>query len=147
MKTIVGAWIFKILYTHKRCCPYCLIAFFSRFNDMKYPLLFWYKTLYKSFERLVTIFNAIPLEYIAFSLLAKAKKYNLERREFIIFTEKQNNSFINKNCEICGHTDLVLSSIQLCCNYGSKYDGEQITLNVCSNCADRIYKFITELKE
>ncbi len=65
----------------------------------------------------------------------------------MLLNEQQNGSFINKNCEICGCKDLVLSSVNLSCNYGSKYDGEQIKLNICSDCADRIYKFITIIKE
>lgn len=64
----------------------------------------------------------------------------------IIFIEQQNRSFINSNCEICGCNDLVLSEVQICCNYGSKYDGERIKLNVCPDCIDRIYNYITSIK-
>lgn len=70
----------------------------------------------------------------------------IKKGEQIIFYERQNDSFINKNCEICGYNDLVLSSVNLSCNYGSKYDGGRIKLNICSNCADRIYKFIISIK-
>lgn len=88
---------------------------------------------------LITVLN----EYIVFLLSAEAK-FSIERWEYIIVTEKQNNSFINKNCEICGHNDLILSSVQLCCNYGSKYDGESIVLNICGNCADKIFEAIKD---
>lgn len=56
----------------------------------------------------------------------------------------QNIIFINKNCEICGQPDLVLSSLHLNCNYGSKYDGEEIALNICGVCADRLYENISK---
>ena len=55
----------------------------------------------------------------------------------------QNRSSINKNCEICGKSELVLSTLKLCCNYGSKNDGEELTLKVCGSCTDRIYKAIS----
>lgn len=72
----------------------------------------------------------------------------------ILFSKKggenvsvQNHSFINKNCEICGKSELVLSSFNLCCNYGSKNDGEELTLNICGDCADKIYQTIQNLSE
>jgi len=55
----------------------------------------------------------------------------------------QNRSFINKNCDICGKSELVLSTLNLCCNYGSKNDGEELTLTICGSCADKIYKTIS----
>lgn len=57
---------------------------------------------------------------------------------------EQNYGFI---CEICGETDLVMSSLKLSCNYGSNYDGTDLTLSICGNCADRFYKYILEIKE
>ncbi len=59
----------------------------------------------------------------------------------------QNHSFINKNCDICGKSELVLSSLKLSCRYGSKYDGEELTLNICVNCADKLYEIINKLSE
>lgn len=55
---------------------------------------------------------------------------------------EQNKSFIYKVCECCGEPDLVLSELHLVCNYGSKYDGEDISLAICSKCTDRIFEFL-----
>lgn len=52
------------------------------------------------------------------------------------------DSFINKKCEMCGKNDLLLSELRLTCNYGSKYDGERMTIDICGNCADKIYNLI-----
>ena len=72
----------------------------------------------------------------------------------ILFSKKggenvsvQNHSFINKNCEICGKSELVLSTLKLCFNFGSKNDGEKLTLNICGDCADTIYETIQRRKE
>lgn len=51
----------------------------------------------------------------------------------------QNTHFI---CEICGGYEMVLSSLNLRCNYGSENDGEKLKLHICGNCADRIYECI-----
>ena len=52
---------------------------------------------------------------------------------------KSNGDFIH-SCECCGKDDLVASEITLKFNYGSKYDGESITLNICGDCADRVFE-------
>lgn len=54
----------------------------------------------------------------------------------------QNNNFINKICELCGENDTALSEIRLTCNYGSQNNGEQITLDICGDCADEIYNYL-----
>lgn len=58
---------------------------------------------------------------------------------------KQNGDFIS-DCECCGKDDLIASQIILKCNYGSKYDGEILTLNICDDCADEIYDLIKKGK-
>lgn len=50
--------------------------------------------------------------------------------------------FIHNNCELCGKRDMSLSLLRLMCGYGSLNDGEDITLNICGECADRIYQII-----
>lgn len=55
---------------------------------------------------------------------------------------QQNGDFINNKCELCGRSDLVLSYLHLICNYGSQYDGEDLRLALCGDCADRIFEFI-----
>lgn len=58
---------------------------------------------------------------------------------------QQNQCFINACCEICGERDLVMSELQIKCNYGSKHDGERLSLSVCGKCIYRIYdKLINE---
>ena len=52
---------------------------------------------------------------------------------------KPNGDFIH-GCECCGRDDLAASEITLKFNYGSKYDGEIITLNICGDCADKIFE-------
>ena len=59
----------------------------------------------------------------------------------------QNPSFINKNGNICGKSKLVLSTLNLCCNYDSKNNGEELTLKVCSVCINKIYNFIRHVRE
>lgn len=39
-------------------------------------------------------------------------------------------------CDICDQSDLVPSVVTLEANYGSKYDGERVTLMVCGDCMD-----------
>lgn len=56
----------------------------------------------------------------------------------------QNLDFIHKKCEMCGKEELALSVIQLSCGYGSLNDGESVRLNICGECADRIYSNILE---
>ena len=58
----------------------------------------------------------------------------------------QNHSFINQNCDVCGKSELVLSTLNFNCNYGSKYDGEELILKICGNCTDKIYNFIKQVK-
>lgn len=55
----------------------------------------------------------------------------------------QNTDFI---CEICGRPDMVASKMILQANYGSANDGEQITLDVCSNCIDKLFAIIQKKK-
>lgn len=55
---------------------------------------------------------------------------------------QQNGDFINNKCKLCGKSDLVLSNLHLTCNYGSKYDGEDLRLALCGECADKMLEFI-----
>ena len=57
---------------------------------------------------------------------------------------EQNESFIANTCEICGGSDMgyALSELHLICGYGSKYDGKEIRLALCGECADRIFEFV-----
>lgn len=54
---------------------------------------------------------------------------------------KPNGDFIHC-CECCDKDDLTASEITLKFNYGSKYDGEVLALNVCGDCIDKIYSLI-----
>lgn len=54
---------------------------------------------------------------------------------------KSNGDFI-RGCECCGKDDLVASQVVLTFNYGSCYDGEILTLELCGDCIDKIYRFI-----
>ncbi len=65
----------------------------------------------------------------------------------MILRVKPKRSFINKNCELCGKPELVLSAVQLTCNYGSKNDGERLTLHICGACTDKLYSFILKESE
>ncbi len=65
----------------------------------------------------------------------------------MFFKTKPKHSFINKNCELCGEPELVLSTVQLTCNYGSKNDGERLRLHICGACADKLYSFILKESE
>lgn len=53
----------------------------------------------------------------------------------------------NNYCEICGNCDLVLSEIQLKACYGSRHDGESLTLKICGDCIDRIIDYINRIDE
>lgn len=53
--------------------------------------------------------------------------------------EQPNTDFICK-CKLCGKVDLVLSELILKANYGSSYDGEVLTLDICGDCADRLFE-------
>lgn len=56
-----------------------------------------------------------------------------------------NDAFIDKPCAICGGVDCsfaALSYIDLACGYGSKNDGERVTLSICGRCADKLYEII-----
>lgn len=55
--------------------------------------------------------------------------------------------FIHNSCELCGKAELSLSELHLICGYGSLNDGEDITLNICGDCADRIFGIILKEKE
>lgn len=48
-----------------------------------------------------------------------------------------------QGCEVCGRDDLVASELILRCEFGSKNDMEQLTLNICGDCADRFYEIMT----
>lgn len=50
-----------------------------------------------------------------------------------------NGDFI-RGCECCGQDSWVASEVMLKFSYGSKYDGETITLNLCSDCADMLFE-------
>lgn len=50
-------------------------------------------------------------------------------------------------CDICGEEDLIPSRIIIECNYGSIYDGECLTLEVCGDCIDKIYNNIIEAEK
>lgn len=47
-------------------------------------------------------------------------------------------------CDICDQSDLVPSAVTLEANYGSKYDGERVTLLVCGDCIDWFIESIAE---
>lgn len=57
----------------------------------------------------------------------------------------QNSDFIHEQCEMCGKEEMSLSVLQLSCGYSSLNDGENICLNICGDCADRVYNLIKEL--
>lgn len=54
--------------------------------------------------------------------------------------------FIHDRCELCSKQEIALSVLRLCCGYGSLNDSEDITLNICGDCADRIYAIIQNQK-
>lgn len=51
------------------------------------------------------------------------------------------------HCELCGAKDLVPSIITLELNYGSRYDGDRLTLELCSDCADRLYEALQNIEK
>lgn len=60
-------------------------------------------------------------------------------------TDRQNDDFISKRCDICGGEDCAgaaLSRLRLICGYGSAYDMERVELAICGECADKIYTLI-----
>ncbi len=62
---------------------------------------------------------------------------------------EQNDDLIIKPCDICGGTDAVdtvLSSINLVLGFGSIYDGERVSLDICGECADKIYELFKEVQ-
>lgn len=65
----------------------------------------------------------------------------------MVLRVKSKRDFINKKCELCGQPELVLSSVRLTCNYGSKNDGESLSLHICGDCADSLYSFILNRNE
>lgn len=58
----------------------------------------------------------------------------------------QNHGFIGKKCEVCGCDTLVFSKVKLTCNYGSKNDGETVSVSLCGECADKIYSILRKGK-
>ncbi len=60
---------------------------------------------------------------------------------------KSNGDLVH-GCERCGKDDWIASEITLKFNYGSKHDGKIFTLNLCGDCADRLFKqLFNERKE
>lgn len=55
---------------------------------------------------------------------------------------KRKTDFIHDKCEMCGKQELSLSTLRLICGYCSQHDGERIVLNICGDCADKIYGLI-----
>lgn len=61
------------------------------------------------------------------------------------FIDERNESEpTNFYCDLCGSEGLIPSRIIVECNYGSINDGERLMLEICGNCADRIYSSIVE---
>ena len=52
---------------------------------------------------------------------------------------KTNKGFI---CPLCGKRNLFPSIVRLEASYGSTYDGERNTVNVCGPCMDRLMGYI-----
>lgn len=52
---------------------------------------------------------------------------------------KQSNTDFICKCGLCGKSDLVMSELTLKANYGSSYDGEVLQIDLCGNCADKIF--------
>ena len=56
-----------------------------------------------------------------------------------------NDSFIHIQCAICGDTDIgdmALSQLILKSGFGSKHDGESVSLPLCGKCMDRLHNYI-----
>lgn len=61
------------------------------------------------------------------------------------FIDKRNESEpANFYCDICGKESLIPSRIIIECNYGTIYDGEKLMLEICGDCADRVYSNIVK---
>lgn len=56
--------------------------------------------------------------------------------------KQSNHNFICR-CGLCGNKRLALSELILKVGYGSDYDGEVLKVNMCGNCADRIYEIFS----
>lgn len=75
------------------------------------------------------------------------KAVQRHRKATLGFNENQNvetmwNGF---ECDICGEYDIYgPSKITLEANYGSKHDGDLVTLNVCGDCMDWLFDSIVE---
>ncbi len=52
---------------------------------------------------------------------------------------KQSNTDFICKCGLCGNKGLALSELILKVGYGSNYDGETLTVDICGNCADKVY--------
>ena len=48
-------------------------------------------------------------------------------------------------CPLCGKRDLFPSIVKLEANYGSVYDGERVTVNVCGLCIDSMVERMKQL--
>ena len=62
----------------------------------------------------------------------------------------RNDDFIRNgefHCEICGGDDYVPSKIAVSASFGSVHDGEQLTLDVCGQCADAVFDLIMSRAE
>ena len=57
--------------------------------------------------------------------------------------KQSNHDFIRK-CKLCGQTDLVMSELILKANYGSSYDGEVLEIDLCGNCADKMFVSLSD---
>lgn len=72
-------------------------------------------------------------------LIWAVKHFNKQKG---VITIKQNHNSITSVCERCGKKGFKLSNIKLICNYGSKYEGEILNLDICGKCADKIFDTI-----
>jgi len=62
-------------------------------------------------------------------------------RNEVDFMEQQNGNFICK-CALCGGAYNFLSEVTMHPNYGSAYDGEQVTIPLCGDCFDEQYRHV-----
>lgn len=51
----------------------------------------------------------------------------------------RNSNFI---CPRCGRADDVPSVMVMQANYGSSYDTERVTVELCGECFDEIYEYV-----
>lgn len=61
-----------------------------------------------------------------------------------------NDSFIHIQCAICGDTDagdMALSQLIFKPGFGSKHDGESVSLPLCGKCMDRLHNHYRSLAE